>query len=486
MAIAFPQEMCLNDEPAQTFALTTHGLVCTSRGDLVVVPLSHLVGVTRNGPRLSLVSYDLDLVRKAAACCCWPRSAGNARARSVDVLDCGSDSMAAEWERQLWDLLLPPSRRNHKHTHERHFLVLLNPNSGVGDSHSIYNRDCALAFQDAGIKTTILVTDRAGHASEYCEANEDIPKLDGIVVVSGDGMMFECLQGLMKRPDWATVMRTVALGIIPAGSGNGLAHSVAHLAKGRMGSPLVNAVLIAKGNKSPLDICMIDHASRGRLYSFLSLEYGIACEVDIGSEYMRSLGEVRFTLQVLKLLVNPHSTQVKLSYLPAADASSKLDSYWDSGGSIDPQGPQSLLPAGSESEWETIEDSVYLMWNCNVAWMSSSAHVAPASRANDGHHQICMYRKQPQRDRARIDMARFFIALDNGSHVDMPRLDVFATRAYCIDPIPPAPGKHRTMVAVDGEEVPLERMRFEILPGLATIMGLPPPAPASGSAYGMV
>ncbi|KAH9260390.1 hypothetical protein BASA81_001560 [Batrachochytrium salamandrivorans] len=483
MAIAFPQEMSLNDQPAQTFALSTGGLVCTSRGDLVVVPLSRLVGVTRTGARLNLVSYDLDQVQKGG-CCCWPKSAStsNARARNVDVLDCGSDSVATEWERQVWDLLLPPSRRNRKHTHERHFLVFLNPNSGVGDSHHIYNQHCAMTFQDAGIKTTILITDRAGHASEYCESNADIPNLDGIVVVSGDGMMFECLQGLMKRPDWAAVMQTVALGIIPAGSGNGLAHSVAHLAGGMMGSPLVNAVLIAKGNKSPLDICMIDHASRGRLYSFLSLEYGIACEVDIGSEYMRSLGEVRFTLQVLKLLVNPHSTRVKLSYLPAT-SSPKLDSYWDCGGSIDPQGPQSLLPADSESEWEIIEDSVYLMWNCNVAWMSSSAHVAPTSRANDGHHQICLYRKQPLRDRARIDMAKFFIALENGSHVEMPRLEMFPTRAYCIEPIPPAPGKHQTMVAVDGEEVPLERMRFEILPGLATIMGLPTPP---SSAYGLV
>ena len=48
----------------------------------------------------------------------------------------------------------------------------------------------------------------------------------GIVVVGGDGSFYEVLNGIFARPDWRDVFKQVPLGIIPSGSGNGLARYV--------------------------------------------------------------------------------------------------------------------------------------------------------------------------------------------------------------------------------------------------------------------
>ncbi|CAN0518166.1 unnamed protein product, partial [Ectocarpus sp. 8 AP-2014] len=48
----------------------------------------------------------------------------------------------------------------------------------------------------------------------------------GIVVVGGDGTFFEVLQGMYARPDCARQLSRLSLGIVPAGSGNGLAKTV--------------------------------------------------------------------------------------------------------------------------------------------------------------------------------------------------------------------------------------------------------------------
>lgn len=45
---------------------------------------------------------------------------------------------------------------------------------------------------------------------------------------SGDGILFEVINGIFERPDWETVISEISFGIIPCGSGNGLAKSIAH------------------------------------------------------------------------------------------------------------------------------------------------------------------------------------------------------------------------------------------------------------------
>lgn len=41
-------------------------------------------------------------------------------------------------------------------------------------------------------------------------------------MVGGDGTFYEVLNGIFARPDWQDVLKKVALGVVPGGSGNGL------------------------------------------------------------------------------------------------------------------------------------------------------------------------------------------------------------------------------------------------------------------------
>ncbi|KAF8669496.1 hypothetical protein HU200_051297 [Digitaria exilis] len=71
-----------------------------------------------------------------------------------------------------------------------------------------------------------LETKHRLHAQEIAHSL-DLRKYDGIICVRGDG--FLVVNGLLQREDWGTAIK-VPLGIIPAGTGNGMAQSLLHAA----------------------------------------------------------------------------------------------------------------------------------------------------------------------------------------------------------------------------------------------------------------
>ena len=56
--------------------------------------------------------------------------------------------------------------------------------------------------------------------------------------------------------------------------------------------------MLVKHDVIPMDLVSVD-TSRGRLYSFLSVTWGLIADVDIESERYRSLGSARFTVSGL-------------------------------------------------------------------------------------------------------------------------------------------------------------------------------------------
>jgi YegS/Rv2252/BmrU family lipid kinase len=98
--------------------------------------------------------------------------------------------------------------------HKKEVVFIINPASGVRSKKRM--EEMIRTYLDKErYNHTILYTERAGHAIELSrKAARD--KADIVVAVGGDGSLNEIAKGLIGTD--------TAMGIIPAGSGNGLAH----------------------------------------------------------------------------------------------------------------------------------------------------------------------------------------------------------------------------------------------------------------------
>lgn len=91
---------------------------------------------------------------------------------------------------------------------------IINPISGTKSKASVPNLIDSLLFKQSGITYEVLYTQYAGHGSELAAAKAE-DGVDIVVAVGGDGTVNEIAGALVHTK--------TALGIIPFGSGNGLA-----------------------------------------------------------------------------------------------------------------------------------------------------------------------------------------------------------------------------------------------------------------------
>ncbi|XP_005095889.2 ceramide kinase [Aplysia californica] len=110
--------------------------------------------------------------------------------------------------------------------------ILVNPIGGSKRGRQTCHKVVGPLFELAHVHTTVEVTERSKHALEIAE-NHDFSQYDGIVVVGGDGLYQEVLQGLIKQtqkrtgvnlddPDAQLQPPDIPIGIVPAGTGNGV------------------------------------------------------------------------------------------------------------------------------------------------------------------------------------------------------------------------------------------------------------------------
>ncbi|TNN81022.1 Sphingosine kinase 2 [Liparis tanakae] len=210
----------------------------------------------------------------------------------------------------------------------RRLLLLVNPFSGRGQAMQWCQTHILPMIREANISYNLIQTERQNHARELIR-EISLPEWDGIIIVSGDGLLHEVINGLMERPDWEQAIKT-PVGILPCGSGNALAGSINHHAGYDMclREPLLLncCFLLCRGGVRPMDVVSVTTspppsinsraASPRRLFSFLSVAWGFVSDVDIESERYRGLGSARFTLGTLVRIASLRSYKGRLSYLP--------------------------------------------------------------------------------------------------------------------------------------------------------------------------
>uniref|UniRef100_A0A665VAD6 sphingosine kinase n=1 Tax=Echeneis naucrates TaxID=173247 RepID=A0A665VAD6_ECHNA len=105
-------------------------------------------------------------------------------------------------------------------------MILVNPHSGRGQALHLFTGHMQGMLTEAAVPYTLVITEHQNHAREVVR-KADLSQWDALVIMSGDGLLFEVINGLMEREDWREAIQT-PLGILPGGSGNALAASVHH------------------------------------------------------------------------------------------------------------------------------------------------------------------------------------------------------------------------------------------------------------------
>jgi len=166
----------------------------------------------------------------------------------------------------------------------KRILVFVNPVSGNGTGMKTLAKLRSL-FDIASLKLEIIKTTHGGHAGEMCRT-ENLEPYDGIVVISGDGMVNEILNGIMLREDGYKPV----VGLIPCGSTNTFCYTI-------MGNDdhASCALHIIFGHETQMDLGKVDRANeKPSFFGFFA--HGFFGDVMRQSQSLRSLGSARYNV----------------------------------------------------------------------------------------------------------------------------------------------------------------------------------------------
>lgn len=155
------------------------------------------------------------------------------------------------------------------------------------------------------VEYDVIRTERRLHAYEYVQALQ-VGHYDAICSVSGDGLLHEIINGLLRRSDWETMKTSLVIGGIPGGTGNGLIKSLLASVQEDYGVQEA-AYLVLRGQKTHIDMTKLELEYEAKpVFSFLSVAWATIADIDLNSEVLRCLGALRFDIwgawRVLSLL----------------------------------------------------------------------------------------------------------------------------------------------------------------------------------------
>lgn len=131
-----------------------------------------------------------------------------------------------------------------------------------------------------------------------------------IATASGDGIIYEVLNGLGSRPDARRALR-IPIAPIPTGSANACNINLMGI-KDTFNLPLA-ALNAVKGQPTSVDLCSILLLPEGkRRLSFLSQATGLMVDADIGTENLRWMGDARFMWGFLRGIASNKGAKMRM------------------------------------------------------------------------------------------------------------------------------------------------------------------------------
>ncbi|KAK0578307.1 hypothetical protein LWI29_008386 [Acer saccharum] len=400
--------------------LTGDGVIRWSGGgQLSLTVEKEVLGFVAEGSRIRIRT----VLEGGGGICCGESPGGLVRKDFVfELLSEDSQRLWCEKLREYIDSLGRPKR----------LFIFVNPFGGKRIASKIFLDEVKPLLEDANIQFTVQETDHQLHAKEV--ANRlDLSKYDGIVCVSGDGILVEVVNGLLEREDWSAAIKT-PLGVVPAGTGNGMAKSLLDY----VGEPCKasNAVLaIIRGHKRLLDVATISQGET-KFYSILMLAWGLVADIDIESEKYRWMGSARLDFYALLRIFSLRHYSGRVSFVPAPgyEVYGEPTSFnGDSDEKIKTRrhGYQAPDVDLENLAWRTINGPFISVWLHNVPWGSEDTMAAPDAKFSDGYLDLIIMKDSP-----RLSLLAMMSKLNNGDHVKSPYVDYLKVKAFVMEPGP--------------------------------------------------
>lgn len=358
-----------------------------------------------------------------------------------------------------------PSQRT-----DKRFLLLVNPNAGGGKAKRILQRVVKPMFSKANTQYDTLLTQRQGHAGELCqglggELRSGTCKYQVIVCVSGDGMLHEAINGLIRgyEPDSAhdkhqpgspvirELFTRVSMGIVPAGSGNGVAHSIG------CGDPYVATQTLIIGEAKALDLFSITSAQAPRaVFDAHFFCWANFAQHDYLMEHLlRSFGPDTKKILAPLVVLGTNKSWAGRAEIEVVDMSAEERRVGDYS---DP----SELPLLPNSMRELAGD--FRIFACaNLSMGAGDALAAPSVKQSEGGVDLLCCRKDGVHD-SRWHMLKLFLNVETGDHVHFPFLDIYKIKRMKFQPLV------KCHMQCSGEEQPNTDIEMIVHHGLGSII----------------
>jgi len=344
--------------------------------------------------------------------------------RTVYEFEAQSGAELDQFKLEMDNLFRDPNNKR-----PRKLVVIINPIGGHGKAKAEYERKARPIFQLAGVQLIELLTERKHHVYEIMEGL-DITEVDAIVSVGGDGMFFEIINGIMKRPDHQRAIK-IPVGLIPTGSQNALAVSCSGSAEVEH-----HALHIVKGHTMPMDAVKVRHNASGKvMYSSIVTAFGYIADVGNTAQNYRRLGPFRYLFCGAMHLSKPKFYKIKLNYIPH-----------------------------DSDDWKILEEEIFCFMACNLSCANTQfSALCPHALPTDGCMSLCLWKKC-----SRLNMVQFSSRQKKGTHIHLPFVQMLKVKALKFEPI-----TEGGFVNIDGEIFEKSQLEFELQPSFITLMCSP-------------
>ncbi|KAG6519050.1 hypothetical protein ZIOFF_022539 [Zingiber officinale] len=322
----------------------------------------------------------------------------------------------------------------------KRLLIVINPYGGKKTALRIFDAEIKPLLVDANIIYTMKETKHQLHAQQIAKT-VDLLKFDGIVCVSGDGVLVEVVNGLLQREDWDSAIQ-VPLGIIPAGTGNGMAKSLLD-SVGDLYSVSNATFAVIRGCRRSLDVVTVAQG-KTKFFSVLMLTWGLVADIDIESEKFRWMGSARLDFYSLLRILKLRMYQGHVQFVPApgyetygepvrqsvCDRNAKLckDDQRDTV-NCSLCGYQGLAVGADGCEWRSMDGPFISVWINNVPWAGEDVMPAPNAKFSDGYLDAIIIKEC-----SKSVLLSLMLKMSDGSYCKSPYVTYLKVKAFRLEP----------------------------------------------------